>query len=239
MSLDVRLDGGIATLILDRPDDGNSVDDATLETLAETLGTLALDPAVRALIVTGAGTDFCRGRIPTRSGGAPATALAVRERLSRIVAVNRALRYFPHPTVAAVEGRALGFGCGLAVQCDISIAGEQSRLGFPELVGDLPPLIVLSYLGRIIPRKLALDLILTGRSISGAEALQMGLISQVVPSGSSAGRARETAASLLGRNPLAVSLVRRFAREALTADEDTAAQYGITMLGAFLASRPS
>lgn len=234
--LRLEQEGAIARVVIDRAEDGNSVDAAALSALAQALERLAGQSGVRALILTGAGADFCRGRVPTRRDQRP-TALEVRSELEQILSVNRALRDFPHPTIAAVEGRALGFGCGLAAHCDITIAAQDSRLGFPELLGNLPPLIVLSYLGRVVPRKIALDLVLTARAIDAQEAQRIGLVSQVVASGTAAKSATEAATALLERDPLAVSLARKFAREALHADEDTASEYGITMLSAYLSSR--
>jgi enoyl-CoA hydratase/carnithine racemase len=237
-SATVQIEGedGIVRLIINRPDDGNGADVETLEALHRSLIRLADQSDVDALILTGAGADFCRGRIPPRREKAP-TAMEVRSELEGIVNVNRALRDFPHPTIAAVEGRALGFGSGLAAHCDITIAAENARLGFPEILNNLPPLIVLSYLGRVVPRKIALDLVLTARTLSADDALRIGLVGEVVAPGTTGQRAREVAGALLERDPQAVLLARKFAREALQADEDTASEYGITMLAAYLSSR--
>jgi enoyl-CoA hydratase/carnithine racemase len=232
----VEQDGGVTRLILNRADDGNGVDAPTLAGLRDTLARLAAQPDVRALILTGAGADFCRGRIPPRREKPP-TAMDVRDELEGILAVNRALRDFPHPTIAAVEGRALGFGAGLAAHCDVTIAADTAKFSFPEILNNLPPLIVLSYLGRVIPRKIALDLVLTARTLAAADALRIGLVTEVVAAGRALARAQEVAAGMLERDPQAILLARRFAREAMHADEETASEYGITMLAAYLSSR--
>lgn len=232
----VEQENGIATVTLNRPDAGNAADPGMLAELADALGQLAADGELRALILRGAGDDFCRGRVPAENSGQP-TALQVRQTLSGILAVNSALRHFPVPTLAAVEGRALGFGCGLAVGCDITIAGAGAQLGFPEMLRNLPPTIVMSYLGRLIPRKKALELVLTGRTVTPAEALMMGLINRVATDGQAYAEAAALARTIGERDPEAVRTCRRFFREAQAMDEEAAASYGINVLATILSSR--
>lgn len=225
----------IATITLHAPDNGNAVDVVMLEELKQVLADLTPREHLRALLLHGAGQDFCRGRIPPEQG--TPSALQVRHTLDGIIAVNQLLRSFPVPTIAAVEGRALGFGCGLAILCDITIVGQGARLGFPELLRDLPPTIVMSYLGRLIPRKKALELVLTGKDISVTEAATLGLINRVVETEQAYPEALALATTLAERDPLAVRTCRQFFREAQRMDEDTAAQYGINVLSTILSSR--
>ena len=224
----------IATITLNAPDNGNAADSAMLEELKQVLDGLAQEHSLRALILHGAGSDFCRGRVPTEHG--TPSALQMRRTLGGIIAVNQVLRHFPIPTIAAVEGRALGFGCGLAVLCDITIVGKGARLGFPELLRDLPPTIVMSYLGRFIPRKKALELVLTGKEISLTEAATLGLINQIVETSQTYTEALSLATALAERDPLAVRTCRQFFREAQYIDEETAAEYGVNVLATILSS---
>ena len=225
----------IATITLNAPDNGNAIDSAMLAELSEVLTNLSQKESLRAVLVHGAGADFCRGRVPGEQG--ETSAIQVRKTLEGIIAVNKLLRYFPVPTIAAVEGRALGFGCGLAVLCDITIVGQGAHLGFPELMRDMPPTIVMSYLGNVIPRKKVLELILTGREIAVTEAAGLGLINQIVTDSQAYEEATKIASAIAKRDPLAVRTCRQFFREAQTMDEDVAAQYGINVLANVLSSR--
>ncbi len=224
----------IATITLNAPDNGNAADAAMLEELQQALESLAREQDLRALILRGAGADFCRGRVS--ADHIASSALQVRQTLSGVIALNQALRHFPIPTLAAVEGRALGFGCGLAVLCDITIVGKGAHLGFPELLRDMPPTIVMSYLGRLMPRKKALELVLTGREIPVTEAAALGLINQVVETSQAYTEALALATAFAERDPLAVRTCCQFFREAQHMDEETAAQYGVNLLSTILSS---
>lgn len=141
----------------------------------------ALDAATAAgadiVVISGAGADFSVGRdqqeaLPDGMSKLDNTAL--------IVDANRSLAAFPGITVAVVRGRALGFGCGVALQSDLSIAAESAELGFDEIHHGTAPAFVMSYLEDYVGPRRALDLIVTGRALPAAEAERYGMVSRVV-----------------------------------------------------------
>ncbi len=141
----VSRDGPIATLRINRPEQGNAVDDPTMDRLIAALEELSTAEGLRIIQVRGEGQDFCAGRhAPPTLRNAPAGAIA--RNLAKIIRVNALLARQPAVTVAVVRGRALGFGCGLAAQCDLTLAAEDARLAFPEIKGGLPPALGLSWL---------------------------------------------------------------------------------------------
>jgi len=169
-------DGAVTHVILDRPEAHNAVTYTMMLQLID-----ALDAAESAdiLVLRAAGGDFTLGRDQSErpAGVTPA------ENLSRILEVNDRLRRFGGISVGLIRGRALGFGSGLALHCDITIASETAVFGFDEIIHGFPPLIVETYLTEHITRKAALDLVLTGRHVPAAEALALGIVSRVVGDG--------------------------------------------------------
>ena len=162
---------GIARITLDRPP-LNVLDIAMLESLTTALATARAEPGVKGVLLTGTGKAFCAG-----VDVADHTADRVGLMLQRFHDVIRALFAIETPVIAAVHGAALGGGLELALACDVIIAREDAKLGQPEIrLGVFPP-AAAAILPRIVGRQLALDLMLTGRTVSGAEAARMGLVS--------------------------------------------------------------
>jgi enoyl-CoA hydratase len=230
--------GEVATLTLNRPELGNMVDDAVLEQLAATVRELAADSSCRVLIIRGAGENFCRGR---QAGGPPGggkpTAYTRRASLEKIIAVNTAFRALGAVTIAAVQGEALGFGCGLAVQCDFTLAAEGSTFGFPEIEHALPPTIVLSYIGRYVPRKKVGELILTAKRLTAQQAEAYGLVNRVVPAGQLDSELKALTENLLAKDPLALRTAKQFLADADDLTIDQASRYGINLLSVVLSSK--
>lgn len=168
-----RQEERVAHVVLDRPDSANLVTYAMMTQLVDALaGAKGCD----VLAVSANGADFTLGR--DQSERPEGVSLA--DGLRLILEVNELLRSFDGISVALVRGRALGFGSGLAMQCDLTIASETAVFGFDEITHGFPPLIVETYLGGYVPRKTALDLVLTGRQVTAAEALTVGMVSRVV-----------------------------------------------------------
>jgi enoyl-CoA hydratase len=182
---------GFAIITLDRPAKRNALSFEMRRGIADALGTLAMDDAIAAVILTGAGLDFCAGMDVTRFGGDDANR---REIVESSTALFAALGVFPKPLLAAVEGRALGGGLGLVLACDVRIAGRGAVFGMPEVkfgaaggfaalraaVGDGP----------------ARELALTGRSFAADEAHRLGMLAEVVDDGATLARAEAIAAEL-------------------------------------------
>ena len=207
------LDGPVARVVIDRPDDGNALTYAAMTAFVDALES-ARDAGAAVLVISGAGADLTVGRAKhERVPGVTRT-----DNLSLILRANEALASFPGVSVAVVRGRALGFGTGLALHSDLALAADTAVLGFDELAHGLPPLVVLTYLYRHVTPKVADDLVLTGRRVGAPEALTLGLVSRVVPEADLDDVVARTVAELAGRDPSALRLLKEFGR----AHKDTA-----------------
>jgi enoyl-CoA hydratase len=150
---------------------------------------------------------------------------------------GRLLESMPKPTIAAVNGFALGGGCELALACDIRYASEQARFGQPEInLAVIPGWGGTQRLARAIGPALAKDLILTGRTIDAAEALRVGLVSAVYPAGELLDRVLETAASLAAKSPVALSAAKDAANRALQGDVSSGLSYEAILFAALFAT---
>ena len=200
----------------------NLVTRALLEELGEALATLAASPAgdVRAVVVTGRGDRaFCAGS----HGGAfeAQRGSAGRERLELEGRVSSSLAGLPMPTIAAIEGNALGGGLELALCCDLRIASSRARLGLPEVrLAVTPGSGGTQRLPRVVGPARAKELILTGRVIAAEEAERIGLVNEVVPAGEARPRADEVAEEIAARGPLAVREAKRLIDAAWDVDLD-------------------
>ena len=172
-------DGAVAELVLNRPERRNALDAAAVTAFGAALGDLESDPP-RALLLRGEGKAFCAGR--DLSDAQPLTEDAeaiLRDALNPLVARLAAL---PVPTVAAVQGAALGTGLGLALACDLVLVGEGARIGSPfSAIGAVLDSGAHHFLRSRIGPNRTLELVYTGRLLSGAEAVAWGIANQVHP----------------------------------------------------------
>ena len=175
-----KRDDGIAVLTLDRPDALNAFNVQMRDDVYEVLTAVRDDPDVHGLLVTGAGDRaFCAGADLTEFGSAPSQAIARQVRFERDVwglwlSINK-------PIVAAVHGYCLGSGLEIASVCDIRIAANDTTFGMPEVgLGLIPAAGGTQLLPRLLGPGRALDLLLTGRRFTAADALRYGLVTQVV-----------------------------------------------------------
>jgi enoyl-CoA hydratase/carnithine racemase len=225
---------GVMVIEITRAADGNHIRSADLKSLAQTLDTVAADAALRAVIVAGEGADFCCGRIGAKGLTA---ASDIRDDLNLILEVNQRLNGLEIPVIAAIEGRAFGFGCGFATQCDLTVAASDARFALPEMSHGLPPLIVLSYFGKFVPSKKAFELALTSREFGAEEARDLGIVNEVVTPGSALKRARELAASIAAMDADSVRLLRTFCRRMEGMTDDHMARYGVGTMALSLSAR--
>jgi enoyl-CoA hydratase len=194
MSQPVRYDrvGAAAVVTIDRPERRNAVDGPTAVALREAYGRFADDDDARVMVLTGAGgVAFCAGAdLKAVASFAP--------RLDDPDGPMGFTRLTPvKPAIAAIDGWCLAGGLELALWCDLRIAGDTSTLGYPERRWGVPLIDGgTQRLPRIVGQGRALDLILTGRLVDTAEALAMGLITEVVPAGGALERALEMAEGL-------------------------------------------
>ena len=208
------IDGGVLTLTLNRPEKRNAINAAMLDGLAAGIAQAELDPEVRVLAIRGAGKDFCAGADLEELLASVGHSLEENERHALALGeIFLALRSLPKPTVAVVHGRALAGGAGLATACDLVIASEESRLGYPEIERGFVPAMVMTMLRRAVGEKRAFDLVATGRLLSATEAEQCGLVSRVLPESGYDAAANAVLASLAGRSVSALALTKQLFTE--------------------------
>jgi enoyl-CoA hydratase/carnithine racemase len=229
MSVRTERSGPVATVTIDRPDAENKLDVATVEGLSSTLTELqdGADPA-DVVILAGAGPDFSLGREP--AGNGPPTPSFLIAEFSRIQRLNELVQRYPAVTIAKVQGRARGAALSLSGRCDFVIVAEDATLSFPEVHHGLPPTIVLSHYRYVLSRPVLFDLILTGREITGVDAVAMGIATRAVPAGELddvvAGLAHEVA----GHGSRTLRTIKRFMAASDGMDPRDAPTLGISMI---------
>jgi enoyl-CoA hydratase len=201
---------GVALLTIERPEVLNALSFDLLDDLADALAGLDADPGCRAIVLTGSGTRaFAAGADIRELATQTPISLLVEDRFAvweRIAATRK-------PVIAAVRGFALGGGCELALGCDLIVAGDDAQFGQPEInLGVMPGAGGTQRLTRAIGRARAMDLVLTGRTITASEAEAMGLVSRVVPADQTLGAALELGATIAGKAPVAVLAAKEAVR---------------------------
>ncbi len=178
----VSSEAGVLTLTLDRPDKRNALSRALIEALHAAVHDAELDPAVKVVVLRGAGRDFCAGAdLAELLESADKTIAENEQDALRLGELFLVLRRLPKPVAAVVRGNALAGGCGLATACDLVLAAHSARFGYPEIQRGFAPAMVLALLRRLVGERVAFDLAVTGRLVSAAEAHRLGLVSYVVP----------------------------------------------------------
>jgi enoyl-CoA hydratase len=214
----IRVDreDAVAVVTVDRQDALNALDVATLTELRDRLRELAGDDGVRAVILTGAGEKaFVAGADIKYMSGLDVGQAKEWGALGH--EAGRLLETMPKPTIAAVNGFALGGGCELALACDIRYAASNAKLGQPEVnLGIIPGWGGTQRLARVCGLGVAKELIFTGRVVDADEALRIGLVNAVHDP--VLDKARETAALLASKSPVALRLMKDLANRALGGD---------------------
>jgi len=206
----VELRAGVLTLTLSRPEKRNAIDAAMVEALHRELERAELDAKVRLVLLRGAGKDFCAGAdLAELLASADQAAEQNEADALRLGNVFLRMRRLPKPVVAAVHGRALAGGCGLATACDLVLAHADATFGYPEVRRGFVPAMVIAMLRRAVGEKAAVDLVLTGRLLTAAEALGMGLVSRVMPAERFERDVEDAAAELARSSPSALALIKQ------------------------------
>jgi crotonobetainyl-CoA hydratase len=201
--------GNVLIITLNRPEARNAVNSAVSAAVGNALQEAQDDPEIRAVVITGAGESFC--------AGADLKAISRRENLfhpdhAEWGFAGYVHHYIDKPTIAAVNGTAFGGGTELALASDLVVAEERAKFGLPEVKRGL--IAAAGGVFRIVdqlPRKVAMELIFTGESMSSADALEWGLINQVVPDGTAVEAALALAERITCNAPLAVWASKRVA----------------------------
>jgi enoyl-CoA hydratase len=215
VSIDVERDGGTAIVTVNRPDALNAVDLEHAETLRETLEELAADEQTRVVVLTGAGEkSFIAGadiKYMQNLG-----VLEARRWGELGHACGQLLETMPKPTIAAINGYALGGGLELALACDLRVAASTAKLGQPEInLGILPGWGGSIRLARTTTLGFAKALIFTGRTIDAAEALEHGLVNAVYEPADLGAKTRELCRGLAAKSPLALAYAKEATNLAL------------------------
>jgi enoyl-CoA hydratase len=199
----------VAHITLNRPEAGNSINLELAQELETVCRQVNQDEAVYVVIATGAGNKaFCKGSELEKLGAAAA-----------IAAIEK-------PVIAAINGDALGQGLELVLSCDIRLASDRAKFGFPQVSqGLIPADGGTQRLPRIVGRGKALELILTAETITAAEALEIGLVSKVVGGAKLAGEAEALAKTIAAKGPIAL----RFIKEAVNKGLDLTLEQGLRL----------
>ena len=177
-----QLDGSVARITLNRPEKKNALNDNLIAALKDSLKQAGDDEAAHVAIIKGAGSDFCSGADLSALQKIADSSIADNAADARsLMEVFTLIRDLPIPVVAAVHGRALAGGCGLASACDIVLASASARFGYPEVKIGFVPAMVAAILRRNVSEKRAFELLTLGREISAADAMEMGLVNRVFP----------------------------------------------------------
>ncbi|MBI3029419.1 MAG: enoyl-CoA hydratase/isomerase family protein, partial [Candidatus Rokubacteria bacterium] len=211
MAQPVRLDreGGIAVLTIDRPEAKNALNLETIEAFSKVVDGLARDPALRAVVVTGAGGDFVAGgdlkdflRLESPEAGK-----RMSQRTQSVLARLEALEV---PVIAAIEGVALGGGAEVSLACDLRIASESASIAFKQVsLGIMVGWGGGQRLLRIVGRSRALRLLLTGATLTAREAAGIGLVDEVAPAGEALEGALRLARQIAAQPAQAVRATKR------------------------------
>ena len=211
----VTVEGGIAEVRLNRPDKLNALNMAMFEALVEAGAKLASDPTVRVVVLTGEGSSFCVGLDLAELGSGQDGALSrLAERThgdcNLFQQAVMQWRRLPVPVIAAVHGHALGGGLQLMLGADMRLAAPDTRLSIREVVwGLVPDMAGMVLLRQLLRDDVLRDLLMTGRTIDGREAQQLGLVTRV--EGAPLAAARELASGIAASSPDAIRAIKRLA----------------------------
>jgi enoyl-CoA hydratase len=195
---------GVARLVLDNPAQRNAMSEAMTRSWGQAIDLIAADPEVRVVVVTGEGTAFCSGGDPRWIAGDPDASV---DRLrTRMIAFYRAwleIRRLEVPTIAAVNGPAVGAGLCLALACDLRYAAAGATLSAPFVrLGMHPGMAATFLLPNVVGDAHARDLLLTGRSVDAEEARSLGLVTRVHPDAEFAAAVQEIADGIAATAPV-------------------------------------
>lgn len=205
--IEYHVETGIGRITLNRPEKRNALNPELIAALKSALARSAEDADVRVVLLTGAGADFCSGAdLAGLDRAAEAGVLSHMDSARQMADVFLEMRHHPRPIVAAVRGRALAGGCGLATACDLIIAAESAQFGYPEVKIGFIPAMVMAILRRSISEKRAFELITTGEIIGAAQAHSAGLINRVYPDADFEAGVRDYVAALASKSASAVML---------------------------------
>ncbi|HLG97352.1 MAG TPA: enoyl-CoA hydratase-related protein [Bryobacteraceae bacterium] len=219
-----QVDGGVARITLNRPEKRNAL---SAELVGELKDAIA-NTQDHLILLSGAGADFCSGA--DLSGLQSMFEAGVLDHLVSARAMADLfvmMRRHPRPIVAAVRGRALAGGCGLATVCDIVLAAESAQFGYPEVNIGFVPAMVMAILRRSVPEKRAFELIVGGETISAQRALEAGMINRVYSDDQFEAEVAAYVSKLAGKSASAVQLSKHLLYQMDSMSFETALEAGV------------
>ena len=202
--------GAVRVLTLNRPDKHNALNTVLTQELLAALREADADRSVNAVVLTGAGKSFCAGADTTEfSALAPEDPGAVTRRADLTTALHLVFSQMAKPVIAAVRGNALGGGAGLALACDMLVASDTMRFGYPELKHGIVAAVVLANLVRQVGKKQAFELVAMAEPIDGVRALALGIANRSVGDAEVLTTAIAIAEKLAGWSPIAMATTKR------------------------------
>ena len=210
LRVDIDERTGVNRLVLNRPERKNALNGAMIAELKGALSLADADDRIRVIALAGAGSDFCAGadlrEVQASVEGGVMASLADAESLGELLLLMRRIE---KPIVALVQGRALAGGCGLATACDLVLAAESARFGYPEIKLGFVPAMVMAILRRVVGEKNAFELVATGDPIGSTEAARLGLVNRVFADDTFADEAGAFLEALGERSATALALTKR------------------------------
>lgn len=218
-TLTTTVEERIATITIDRQEVRNALNGQVLGEINQALEEFRSAEDVGVVVFTGAGEK-------SFAAGADIAELRERTMLDALSSVMQGvygeIERYEKPTIAAVNGFALGGGCELAMACDIRIASENAKMGLPEVtLSIIPGAGGTQRLSRLVGKGKAIEMILTGAVVDASEAQRIGLVSKVVPVSELMEAVRETAGAILAKGPLAVRLAKLAVQSGFETDQNT------------------
>ena len=222
-----RPSDGVVVLRLDNPSQRNAMSDEMTTSWGLAIDTIKADPSVRVVVVTGEGSAFSSGGNTSWIASEPdATVDQLRNRMQGFYRSWLRIRELEVPTIAAINGHAIGAGLCIALACDIRYAADTAKLGVPFVKLGLHPGMASTWLlPDVIGEAAARELLLTGRIIDAAEALRIGMVSQVMAADSFGDDVLEIAAGIAGNAPIATKLTKVALRNGGHTDIETCIQW--------------
>lgn len=236
-TLDLTFDDGVATITFTRAKALNALNAQTMDDIEAAIDEAESQEAI-GVILTGGGKAFVAGAdIAAMRGMSPREAQRFSDRGSRLF---RRLEQLPIPVIAAVNGFALGGGCELAMSCDFMYASDRAKFGQPEVnLGLVPGFGGTQRLIRKVGQPMAMELLLSGRTINAAEALRIGLINRIVDGDELLVAASKTIREIASRGPVAVEVTKRLVHLAGDVSLDAGLHEEVSAFGAIFGTQDS
>jgi methylglutaconyl-CoA hydratase len=219
---------GVARITLNRPDKRNALDGELVGELKAAFGASAADDACRVVLLTGAGTDFCSGADLANLEKTATNSVLENVADARSTAdLFLMMRNHPRPVIAAVQGRALAGGCGIATACDIILAAQSAQFGYPEVNIGFVPAMVMAILRRSVSEKAAFELVVTGETVSATRAHELSLVHRVFADEKFSSEVETYVAKLAAKSASAVMLSKRLLYNMDSMSFEAALQAGV------------